>query len=329
MSDQFNAYHKWLGIPLKNQPPNHYRLLGIELFEADPDVIDSAADQRMAHVRSFQAGPHSALSQRILNEISAARVCLLDPKKKADYDRKLTAQLSPPTSPAAPAKPRPAAPPPASRQPSRPAPAKDADDSPLELVPLDFERPKTSPSAREPSRPVPPEDTDDPLLDLAPLDFERPKASPSARKPSRPAPVEDSDDSLLDFAPLESDRPKAAAPARGQQKSQTGDRITNEQLTEAHLPPPDASWDSIASFASSYSGYDHWKTHAECVDVANSAAEFYLKLEEVPGTLDELRTCLFVDFQRYLEYGWTPDELRLKYLRALVEGIRKRLRRGR
>ena len=26
----FDPYHKWLGIPPKQQPPDHYRLLGVE-----------------------------------------------------------------------------------------------------------------------------------------------------------------------------------------------------------------------------------------------------------------------------------------------------------
>jgi hypothetical protein len=92
MPGSFDPYHKWLGISPKDQPPNHYRLLAIDLFEADPDVISSAADQRMSHVRAFQTGKHSAVSQRILNEIAAARVCLLDPEKKAVYDRQLREQ---------------------------------------------------------------------------------------------------------------------------------------------------------------------------------------------------------------------------------------------
>ncbi|HEV3341304.1 MAG TPA: family 16 glycoside hydrolase, partial [Pirellulales bacterium] len=79
-------YHKWLGIPRAEQPPHYYRLLGVALFEADADVIDSAADQRMAHVRSFQTGRHSADSQRILNELAAARRCLLDARQRATYD---------------------------------------------------------------------------------------------------------------------------------------------------------------------------------------------------------------------------------------------------
>lgn len=85
----FDPYHKWLGISPKDQPANHYRLLGIDLFESDPDVIASAADQRMAHVKSFQTGTNSKVSQRVLNEIAAARVCLLNPKTKAVYDAAL------------------------------------------------------------------------------------------------------------------------------------------------------------------------------------------------------------------------------------------------
>ena len=54
MSEAFDPYYKWLGIPPADQPPHHYRLLAIELFEADSDVIAGAADQRMAHIRSFR-----------------------------------------------------------------------------------------------------------------------------------------------------------------------------------------------------------------------------------------------------------------------------------
>lgn len=101
MSEAFDPYYKWLGIPPAEQPPNHYRLLGVTLFEADSDVIGNAADQRMAHVRTFQAGRHSDVSQRILNEIAAARVCLLNADKKAEYDRTLQQVSAAPQFPAA------------------------------------------------------------------------------------------------------------------------------------------------------------------------------------------------------------------------------------
>jgi len=89
----FDPYRKWLGIPPEEQPPHHYRLLGIGLFESDPDVIANAADARMVHLKTFQSGEHSQLSQRLLNEVSVAQVCLLNPAKKALYDGKLQQQL--------------------------------------------------------------------------------------------------------------------------------------------------------------------------------------------------------------------------------------------
>ncbi|GAB6165117.1 hypothetical protein JCM19992_11170 [Thermostilla marina] len=89
MTDSFDPYVQWLGIRDPERPPNHYRLLGLELFESDPEVIANAADRQMAYVRMFQNGPRAAVSQRILNEIAAAKVCLLNPESKAAYDAQL------------------------------------------------------------------------------------------------------------------------------------------------------------------------------------------------------------------------------------------------
>ena len=93
MSDSFDAYHVWLGIPPEEQPPDCYRLLGIPLFEERPEVIEHAADQRMAHLKSVGAGKHTAWAQRLLNEVAGARVRLLDPYKRAMYDRRLREEL--------------------------------------------------------------------------------------------------------------------------------------------------------------------------------------------------------------------------------------------
>ncbi len=129
MAEGFNPYHKWLGIPLAEQPANHYRLLGIGQFEEDAEVIEGACDRAMAHVRTFQSGPHSALSQQILNELAAVRVALLDPQKKAAYDRGLRSSLSLPAAPTPLPIPVPAAP------------------VPVRVAPLD----KSSPPAAIPS----------------------------------------------------------------------------------------------------------------------------------------------------------------------------------
>jgi hypothetical protein len=91
--DNFDHYYVWLGIAPEEQPPNHYRLLGIRSFEENLQVIANAADRQMAHVRTFQCGPQSAVSQQLLNEISAARLTLLKPDRKAQYDHALRETL--------------------------------------------------------------------------------------------------------------------------------------------------------------------------------------------------------------------------------------------
>gem|GEM_PF-1404376 len=89
--EEFDPYHEWLGIPPGEQPPNHYRLLGLTLFENNPRVIDNGADRELAHIRKFQAGKHADAAGRILNEISRARICLLNLDQKSAYDRELRA----------------------------------------------------------------------------------------------------------------------------------------------------------------------------------------------------------------------------------------------
>jgi len=94
-----DPYYEWLGIPPKDQPPNHYRLLGLELFEENRSVIDAAANRQMSFIKEYQAGADSELSQKLLNELSAARLCLLSASAKAAYDTQLRAQLKPQAGP--------------------------------------------------------------------------------------------------------------------------------------------------------------------------------------------------------------------------------------
>lgn len=94
----FDAYRKWLGIPAGQRPPTHYQLLGIAPDEQDCDVINAAVVRQSAFVRNFQTGEHGADAARLLNEIAAAKICLLDAAKRAQYD----ARLTPPAKPAPP-----------------------------------------------------------------------------------------------------------------------------------------------------------------------------------------------------------------------------------
>lgn len=93
VSEVFDPYRKWFGIPTAEQPPDHYRLLAIAPFESDPDVIETAADLRISHLRTYKASPHSALSQRLHNEVEAAKLCLLDQRKKSEYDAELRRRI--------------------------------------------------------------------------------------------------------------------------------------------------------------------------------------------------------------------------------------------
>ena len=86
----FDYYHIWLGIAPDEQPPDYYRLLGVRRFESDPVVISNAADRQMKHVKSFQNGPHFHYSQKLLNELSAARICLLNSSSKRPYDQEIS-----------------------------------------------------------------------------------------------------------------------------------------------------------------------------------------------------------------------------------------------
>lgn len=90
----FDPYHKWLGISPQHQPPNHYRLLSLDLYESDADVIEASVDRIVAYLQDVAAGPQANESQKLLNEVATARICLLDESHKSAYDKKLNAELA-------------------------------------------------------------------------------------------------------------------------------------------------------------------------------------------------------------------------------------------
>src|SRR5206468_1245494 len=69
------------------------------LFESNANVIENAADRQMKHLQSFKIGAKAALSQRLLTEVSAARVQLLDPTRKTAYDAALRGRAPIPALP--------------------------------------------------------------------------------------------------------------------------------------------------------------------------------------------------------------------------------------
>jgi len=92
--ENFDPYYQWLAIPPRERPPNHYRLLGVDVFEPDVNVIAVSADRQMVHIKAQATGRYAEFSQKLLNELAKARTCLLDPAKKAQYDSQLRAKSS-------------------------------------------------------------------------------------------------------------------------------------------------------------------------------------------------------------------------------------------
>jgi hypothetical protein len=112
MPDDFDPYRDWLGITTPQRPPSHYALLGLAELERDAAKIAAAADARMREVRNHQVGPRGKFTQKLLNELAAAKLCLLDARAKAAYDAGLMPQPAAPPMFAAPHVPSPPSSPP-------------------------------------------------------------------------------------------------------------------------------------------------------------------------------------------------------------------------
>ncbi|QDT44933.1 Serine/threonine-protein kinase pkn1 [Gimesia alba] len=90
---KFDPYQRWLGIPPQDQPPHFYRLLGLELFEEDPEIIKAAAENAIAFIQQNAFGEELQQSQRLLKDIEKVAAYLMSPPHKAKYDKKLKAKL--------------------------------------------------------------------------------------------------------------------------------------------------------------------------------------------------------------------------------------------
>jgi hypothetical protein len=100
--------------------------------------------------------------------------------------------------------------------------------------------------------------------------------------------------------------------------------IADADLSPQDVPALDADWNSIASFALTFDGYDYWGSFKACGEVANAAAVAFIEHRALPDSLTELRTCLFFE-QRRAQHVGVPDSETMEYLRALVEAIREKV----
>ncbi len=99
-----DGYAEWLGVTTPSRPLNHYQLLGLAAFEGDRLKILAAAEAALGKVRPFRDGERADECQRILDELSMAKLVLCDGARKGQYDGQLRSKLvsRPAASPGAP-----------------------------------------------------------------------------------------------------------------------------------------------------------------------------------------------------------------------------------
>jgi hypothetical protein len=104
------------------------------------------------------------------------------------------------------------------------------------------------------------------------------------------------------------------------------DKIPNSQLHEEDLPSRRAAWAKIVPFAQSFNGYEHCGSVQKCRDVANQGVAIHKGNQDLNQSLTDLRTCLFFEARRWKHLEKKPTKSGLKYVHALVEAIRVRVK---
>lgn len=93
---QFNPYHEWLGLDQSLTAPNYFQLLGVDPDEEDAERLAAAASEALARVRRHRPGSHAKQWADLLDEITAAKVCLIDPRARRVYLRQLQSATAAP-----------------------------------------------------------------------------------------------------------------------------------------------------------------------------------------------------------------------------------------
>ncbi|HVY04908.1 MAG TPA: hypothetical protein VHB46_02925 [Burkholderiales bacterium] len=95
--------------------------------------------------------------------------------------------------------------------------------------------------------------------------------------------------------------------------------LANSELTPADVPSFKESWGRIEPFALTFDGFRYWGSVEKCAEVAQ---------DKSPGSLTELRTCLFYEARRWKLEGKSPDVKSMRFVRALVYAIREKVSSG-
>ena len=101
--------------------------------------------------------------------------------------------------------------------------------------------------------------------------------------------------------------------------------LDDDALTVDDLPRPDAPEDAYHRFALTTDGYERMGLFAACSRLADEALARWRRSGELPGSLRDLRCCLFFEQRRWRHFGYGFDEETFDYVRALVPEMRRLL----
>jgi hypothetical protein len=93
-SRKHKCFTLWLDIPSSECPPNHYRLLGLPLFEQDCGKIRAAANQVLTKVATHNRPEDAADVAALRSYIAKVATGLLNPQQKTLYDGELRTRLA-------------------------------------------------------------------------------------------------------------------------------------------------------------------------------------------------------------------------------------------
>jgi len=85
-------YGEVLGLPPGTRRPDHYSMLGVPYFESDRGVVLRAALDRIRLLEACQVDARPAyrkVARQLLREVQNARITLLDPVRRREYDAAL------------------------------------------------------------------------------------------------------------------------------------------------------------------------------------------------------------------------------------------------
>jgi hypothetical protein len=90
------------------------------------------------------------------------------------------------------------------------------------------------------------------------------------------------------------------------------------------IPSSTARWSpTIEEFALTFNAYTYWGSFARCARVAAEVRDGWASHERLPRSLPWVRTALFFEQRSARHVGTPPTRSNMKYIRALVEAIRR------